>query len=487
MNNKSIKINFIMNIILTSSTYIFPLVTFPYISRVLQAAGNGKVNFALSVINYFAMFASLGIPMYGIKACAVVRDNKEKLSKTVHELFIINFITSILSFLVLIIMIILIPQFHRYSELLLIDSIAIWLNLVGIEWMFKALEEYVYITNKSIGFKIIGIILMFIFVHNKSDYSIYAIISLISGSGSMLLNLVYAKKFISFKKYERYNLLPHIKPIFSFFLLSASWTIYTNLDSVMLGFISGDAEVGYYTAAVKLKGILISTISALGTVLLPRLTNYYYENKKKEFYELIKKDEQFITVSAFYFMIFCIINAKEIILFLSGNTYLQAVPAMKIISISILFIGYSTMLGTNILIPMGKEQVTMVATIVGIVVDTCLNIFLIPLYGAAGAAAATVVGEASICLVELICLRDKIVCIYDIKDFVKTIISLSITSIILILLKNIIVKYIANSFLIILITGISYSCVYVISLLLSKEEILLYSVNLLKKKFDRSK
>lgn len=470
-NRKSIKVNFIMNIILTGSSYIFPLITFPYISRVLQVTGNGKLNFALSVINYFVMFASLGIPMYGIKACAIVRDNKDKLSKTVKELFVLNFITSTASFVALLAMIAIVPKLQDYTALLLIDSMAIWLNLIGMEWLFKALEEYAYIANRSIAFKIVGIILMFIFVHKPSDYIVYAIITLIGSSGSLVLNVLRCRKLINFNIKDCINLKKHIKSVASFSLLSASWTVYTNLDSVMLGFLTNDAEVGYYAAAVKLKGILVSTISALGTVLLPRLTNYYSEKKKDEFYLLLKKDGQFITISALYFTSFCVINAKEIIIFLSGNTYLPAVPAMQIISISILFIGFSTMLGTNVLVPVGKENLTMIATLIGLIIDALLNAIWIPAYGAAGAAAATVIGEISIFAFEAFYLRKSIRKMFDILSLFKEFISIIVATFVLLFFKKIFIQMISNELLTIIFTGAIFSIVYLIVLLFLKDDL----------------
>lgn len=469
-NRKSIKVNFAMNIILTGSSYIFPLITFPYISRVLQATGNGKLNFALSVINYFVMFASLGIPMYGIKACAIVRDNKDELSKTVKELFILNFITSTISFVVLLSMIATVPKFQDYTELLLIDSVAIWLNLIGMEWLFKALEEYVYITNRSIVFKIIGIALMFIFVHKPSDYAVYAVITLIGSSGSLVLNVLRCRKLINFKIKSRIDLKKHIKPVVSFFLLSASWTVYTNLDTVMLGFITNDAEVGYYAAAVKLKGILVSTISALGTVLLPRLTNYYSENRKAEFYLLLKKDGQFITISALYFTSFCVINAKEIIVFLSGNTYLPAVPAMQIISISILFIGFSTMLGTNVLVPFGRENVTMIATLIGLVIDALLNAIWIPSYGAVGAATATVIGEICIFAFEVFYLRKSIWEMFDVISLFKEVMAIIVAIFFLLFSKKICTQMISSELLSIIFNGVIFLLVYLIVLLFLKDD-----------------
>ena len=156
---KSVKYNFIMNLILTSSNFIFPLITFPYVSRVLLASGNGKVNFITSVVNYFMMVAALGIPTYGIRACAKVREDKDKLSKTVQELMIIHTIMTLITLIFYILSIFLVNEFYQEKELMLINSVGLVFNVFGVNWLYQALEEYDYITIRSIIFKIISIIM----------------------------------------------------------------------------------------------------------------------------------------------------------------------------------------------------------------------------------------------------------------------------------------------------------------------------------------
>ena len=184
MKKKSIKLNFVMNIILTMSSFIFPLITFPYVSRVLLPVGTGKVSMATSVITYFSMFAQLGIPTYGIRACAKVRDNREKLSKVAQELLIINIIMSMISYMVLIILLFYVPKFRCEKELYVILSFNIILTSIGMEWLYKALEQYTYITVRSVIFKFIALIFMFFLVHKQTDYVIYGGITIFAASAS---------------------------------------------------------------------------------------------------------------------------------------------------------------------------------------------------------------------------------------------------------------------------------------------------------------
>lgn len=469
--NKSLKRNFIMNIILTGSAYIFPLITFPYISRVLGAAGNGKISFADSIVTYFIMIAMLGIPVYGIRACAKVKNDKEKLSETVYEILIINIISTIISYLLLFIAITFITKFEEYKTLILILSISIFLNCIGVEWLFKAFEEYAYITVRSLIFKVISIILMFLLVKSQENIEIYAFIMLVSSSLSYIFNFMRIHKYtLPFRKVkDKLKFKKHIKPIFSFFLLSVSWTIYTHMDVVMIGFISTDQQVGYYSAAIKIKSILVSGVSALGTVLLPRLTTYVNNKNKEEFYELLKKDFSFIIIAAFFFIGFLVINAKETLIFLSGNEYVAASFTMQIILFTIIFIGLSTMTGTNILIPTGKEKVAIKANVCGIIINFILNALLIPYYGAAGAAIATLMGEIIILVYEAIYLRKDMKKIANFKTIKNSLISVLIATIVMLIIKYFIINI--NVFILILLLGVVYSLTYLICLLMLKESI----------------
>ena len=208
-NQKSLKINFIMNAILTMSSFIFPLITFPYVSRILLPEGTGKVTFATSVITYFAMIAQLGIPTYGIRACAKVRDNKEELSKTVHEIFLINLIMTIVAYVLVGISIIAVPRFYQDKTLFLIISLTIIFNTIGMEWLYKALEQYTYITIRSIIFKFVALIAMFALVHQKQDYVIYGGITILAASASNVFNFINVHKFITLKPFKNYDLKRH--------------------------------------------------------------------------------------------------------------------------------------------------------------------------------------------------------------------------------------------------------------------------------------
>jgi O-antigen/teichoic acid export membrane protein len=227
----------------------------------------------------------MGIPTYGIRICARMREDKYELSKVVHELLLINIIMCILTYFIFGLVLTFIPQIQKEKNLYIIISSTILFNAIGMEWLYKGLEQYKYITIRSIIFKLIALILMFALVHSKKDYLIYGTISVFAASASNIMNFIHVRKFIYFKPLGNYNIKKHIKPILIFLAMSCATNIYTNLDSVMLGFMKTETDVGYYDAAVKVKRILVSIVTSLGAVLLPRASLFI---QKKDFLQFNK-------------------------------------------------------------------------------------------------------------------------------------------------------------------------------------------------------
>ena len=406
--NKSIRINFIMNVILTMSSILFPLITFPYVSRVLTPVGTGKVSFASSVIAYFLMISQLGIPTYGIRICAMVRDDRQALSKTVHELLFINLLMTAISYILLYAGILFVPRLRCERTLYLIMSVSILLDTLGMEWLYKALEQYTYIALRSMAFKFIALVLMFVLIHTSDDYMIYGALVIFAASASNIINFINCRKFVDLKRNGGYDIRRHIKPVAVFFALACAATIYTNLDAVMLGFMKTDADVGYYNAAVKIKAVLVSIVTSLGAVLLPRASYYVEQGRLDDFRIIYKKALNFVTLAAVPMLVYFIIFAKECILFLSGDAYIPSVFPMQLIIPTVLFIGFTNILGIQILVPLGREKTVLYSEIAGAVTDMLLNWFLIPPLGAAGAAIGTVAAEAVVLIYQYISLRNEV-------------------------------------------------------------------------------
>ncbi len=475
----SIKKNFIMNAVLSMSGFIFPIITFPYISRVLKPEGTGTIKFAASIIAYFIMFSELGIPTYGIRACAKVRDDKEKLSRTVHELLVINLVTCLISYLVLALCLIFIPRLKEDRTLIIILSATVLLNAIGIEYLYKALEKYTYITVRSLGFKIIAVILMFILVTSKDDILIYGALTIFAASFSSVLNFINSRKIIKLTGGGEYNYKKHLKPVFIFFAMTCATTIYLNLDGVMLGFMASDADLGYYDAAIKFKMIMVSVVTSLGAVLLPR-TSYYIENGElDEFRRLATKALAVVFIMAVPLMVFFIIFAKESILFISGYDYINAVPAMQVLMPTVLLIGLSNLIGIQILVPNGKEKLVLYSEIAGAVVDIVLNAMLIPHFKATGAAIGTLVAELVVLIVQLYFINKEKNIIIIGKTFKKVSYYKIIIAVVISVLASVWIKFtkinwleskiMAHYFLILIISGLCFFGAYALVLLIERE------------------
>ena len=308
---------------------------------------------------------------------------------------------------------------------------------------------------------------MFFFIHQKSDYIIYGGIAIFANAGSNILNFIRLRKLINFKKVESYSFLVHIRPILVFFAQSVAITVYTNLDTVMLGFMQSDIEVGCYNAAIKIKTILLSLVTSLGTVLLPRLSYCIQKNDKIQFQTLISKSIRFVFIIALPLTIFFILFAKETLIVLSGRDFIGATLAMQIITPTILLIGLSNITGIQILTPLGKEKFVVYSVTFGAILDLIVNYICIPRLGAAGASLGTLIAEFSVLAVQIMYTSKQL---HEVKcgfKIFKIIISCLFASI-LVLFINLFTDF--TVFFSLFVYAILFFGSYVICLILLKEE-----------------
>lgn len=455
--NKSLKKNAILNIIYKLSSMIFPMIIYPYVSRVLDAENLGKVTFFSNIASYGMLIGALGISTYGIRAVAKVRDDKSKLSKTVKELFWINTSVTYGVIVFLILSLAWVDKFQKNRWLFIISIAQIALAPFSMEWLYGGLEQYTYITKRAILFKLLSLFLIFGFVHTKNDYIVYAFILATASVGNYICNFVYSRKIISFKIKEKLELQKHIKPILTFFASLLAISIYTNLDSLMLGFISGDKAVGLYDVAVKAKTVILSLINAISAVLLPRLSYYVSHGEQENYNNTLKSSIRIILMISIPLTVFFAIEAWDCIFVLGGTNYVAAVPCMMILMPILLISGFSNITGNQILIPHGLENCYTKAVICGAFVDVIFNAILMPSYGIYGAAIATLLAEFTQMSVQVFFskkfLKNKI----D-NDFVRKIIIATFVSGVIILLLRFILRF--NAFLNILICLGAFSISY---------------------------
>lgn len=465
----SVTLNFIMNMILTMSAFVFPLVTFPYVSRILGADGNGRIQMSISFVSYFLLIAQLGIPTYGIKACSAVRDDRKALSKTAHELLIISLSMTAIAYVAFFALLGVVPRLREEKLLYVISGCAILLNTLGVEWIFKATEQYSYITIRSMAFKLLGIVAMFLLVHQQKDYQIYAAITMVASYGSALMNMTQLPKYIDLKPMGGYNIRQHIKPVLILFAYTCATTIYSNLASVMLGFMTTDADVGYYAAAIKLKNILVSVVTALGAVLLPRVSYYYKQGQMDTFWKTISKSMHVVILLAAPLTIYCMIAAAPAIRFLAGDGYTQSVAPMIWLMPTLLFIGMTYVIGVEVLIPTGKETVVLIASVVAAVVDVVINALLIPSMKSVGAAIGTLVAEAVVFVIQVVYMRKQMLPIFRAARLWKACIAIAVATVPTTLLSTLAIP----DFWLLALTAVVFFGCYGLVLLLVKDSMVL--------------
>ncbi|KAB5604857.1 flippase [Bifidobacterium jacchi] len=455
-----------MNMILTSSSFIFPLITVPYVSRVLNPAGIGAVAFAQSIISYFSLAALLGIQMYGVRACAQVRDDKVKLSQTVEELILILVLSTSMVFVAYLCTLFFVPRFTADRPLYLMFSLALWLASFGVEWFYQAIEQYTYITVRSIIVKIIGLALMFAFVHETSDYRIYGCIIIFTGYGSNILNMIRLRSLVTFVPFSQLNIRRHFKPMRFFLISSISSGMYAQADMVMLGFLSHNDVVGIYQLVAKVKNILVSAVNSVVNVMLPRLS-YYAKNSKTEYKSLMLKNIEFVLLFACAGIAIATLCPEAIINIIAGDQYRDAAIPLLCILPALLLVSLNTVL-SQYLISSGKERQYAIINFVGLIFSLIYSCLLIPPLGAVGAALSCTLSELTALIVRFLCAHDFIVSIIKNNKLYHAPVA-TITSYLIIEIVHIF-WWPRSSFLQITIVGMLFTLLYLIVLFLMHDE-----------------
>ena len=390
---RSIGVNAGLNMIRTVCQVIFPLITFPYVSRVLHIENIGIYNFCQSVISYFSLMAGLGISTYAIREGARYRDDEGKLSLFASEVFSINFISTVISYLILGMCIYLIPRFNQYGQIMAVLSISILFTLIGSEWIFQIYEDYKYITIRGIAFQCVALILMFVFVKNSNDLFAYVLITGISSSGANILNAISRRKYCRIRLVINKRILKHLLPILILFATSVATTIYTNSDITMLGFLSGNKAVGLYSVSTKIYNIVKQMLAALIIVSIPRLSSYLGEKKTEYFARTANQILNALVVIVVPAIVGMVALSENIIFIIAGQEYVNANLSLKILAIALFFSIFSWFYTSCILIPYRCENKVLMATIVAALANIGLNFILIPVFQQNAAAATTVIAE----------------------------------------------------------------------------------------------
>lgn len=438
---KSIKKNMIMSVTLSLSNFLFPLVTFSYVARVLGPNGTGQVAFVNSILQYFSYMAILGIPVYGLRECSKVRDNREVFSHLVQELLLIGAMATILSYIGLFIAVIFVEKLRTYLSLFKIMGIFILFNSFGVEWVYQACEEYAYITKRSLVFKCLSLIMTFVLIRNQTDVLMYGFITIFSSSANYICNFINLSKFVNLKKRGNYDLKRHIKPIFVLFSASIVITIYANFDVSMLGFIGSESEVGIYNAALKIKNVLLALSTAVTAVLIPRISYYLQDKNNLKVNDLIIKSSRVSLLLAVPVSLYVFIYSADVIRFVCGEEYISAISTLRVLTICIIPLILTNLFGTQLLIPLGKEKKYTQSVFIGMWINLGLNLLLIPFCGAFGAALGTLITEIWNAFCMGVGVREYIKIIIPQILFRRYLVPLLISSVLVMVFSKVIIIY----------------------------------------------
>ena len=401
---QSIKNNFLLNLSTTITGLLFPLITFPYASRILMADGIGQVQFFQSIIDYVSLCTALGIPLYAVREIARIRDNKELRSRTTIEILLLHAILTLVGYIVVFILAKTVAKIEIDASLFFLLSTTLFFNTIGVAWFYQAIEDFKYITLRSLFVRILSLVALFIFVKTKQDLFYYAGILVIGTVGNNIFNFFRLRKYIKLSKgeFKRLNLLRHLIPALKIFILNLVISIYVNLDSVMLGFLKNEESVGYYAAATRLTKAILGIVSSLGAVLLPRFSNMITNGQKEEFQSLANKAASFTIALSLPMSVGLIFMAAPIIHIFCGNGFEPSILTLKLVAPIVLFIGLSGIIGMQILYPQGREKYVIISTMVGACINLLINYLLIPQYGQYGAALGTVIAEFMVTVIMIL-------------------------------------------------------------------------------------
>ena len=405
---RSVKYNFLMNLILTGSSILFPLVTFPLVSRALLADAYGLVGFASSTASWLSLVAMLGVNRYGVREVARVRDDARELARVNAEIFIVTLVATLVGWACFIVSLFLVERFGADRLLFFVNGFTVICNTLGVSWFFQGIEQYRYITVRGLIVRAVCLVGVVVLVHAPQDYLVYAVLLVASGALANLVNFFYAFHIQGDEEDGRGTRLRpgrHLRPLLVFFVIVAAISIYTTLDTVMLGFMSTNAQVGYYTAAIAVKNAMTAVVSALSNVLLPRASHLLAQGEQERFKQLVRKAVRVVLAIALPLALVVALVATPLMTWYAGDAFAGAGPVLSVVAVAVVPIGLSVIFCDEVMIQIGMEGRCTWIYLAAAFADFALNLVLIPALGALGAAIATTVVEFGITAVEFCIVR----------------------------------------------------------------------------------
>lgn len=469
-SDKSIKKNYVFNLSYQILLLITPLITTPYVSRVLGADGIGTVSYAESIVSYFVLFATMGITTYGQREISYVQQSVEERSIVFWNTKILEFVTSGL----MLIIYLLFSIFQKSSLIYIILSCNIVAVFFDITWLFQGLEEFGKIVFRNFIFKFISIAYIFIFVRAKDDLILYAVGLTLFTALSNLSLWFYLPKYVVKIKREDIKPFKNFKVVLSLFIPTIAIQIYTVLDKTMIGIITQDSfENGYYEQAIKLSKMVLTIVTSLGTVMIPRIGYYFKEGNQKVIRDLMYRGYQFVWFLGIPLCFGLVMVSSNFVPWFFGDGYDKVAVLLKVLAFLILAIGINNVTGMQYLIPTGRQNLFTVTVLIGAAVNFILNSILIYFYKSVGAAVASVIAESTIAVVQIIWVRKEL----SPWEIVRRGKNYYIAGAVMVCILLVLNKYLSSGIINTAILIICGACSYFAVLLILRDEFFLTNVN----------
>ncbi len=477
--SKSVSRNYIYNLSYQIICLLTPLITTPYVSRVLGPNGIGIYSYTTSIVAYFIILGSMGLADYGQREIAYHQNNRHEQSRIFYEISLFRILT-VFSSLILYYFVVLRSVETNY-EIFIIQSLNILALLFDVSWFFQGLEDFGKVVFRNLIVRILSIILLFILVNTYNDLWIYILInSSLSLLGGICVCL-YLPKYLEKVKWDEIKIFRNWKVIFELFLPQVAIQVYTVLDKTMIGLFSTvPAENGYYEQAEKCMKLALMIVTSLGAVMLPRIANAYANGDEKTIYNNIMISFRFVWFLSLPMVVIIIAVAPNFIPWFMGDGFDKVILLLQFLSLLLIAIGFSNIIGIQFLVATNKQNLMTISVCCGAVVNFILNLILIPQIQSMGAVIASIFAEFLVTLIQFYMVRTsfniKRVCVLSKNYFYGAILSL----IMMYALSLIVPINIFGSFAIVLL-GMS---VYISILLINHDELIYYAVKKIAKKLN---
>lgn len=471
MAKKSVAKNYIFNLLYQLLTIVTPLITTPYVARVLGVENNGIYGYTISIVTYFVLFGSLGTALYGQREIAYIQNDRKKQTNVFMEILSIKTIAYLIVIIAFYLMFCLNGDYSLFYKILIIELVA---NLIDISWFFQGNEEFDKTVIRNMIVKITGLVCVFLFVKSENDLWKYFLIYVLSDLLGNLSLWMYVPRYLEKNNKKKLHLKKHVKPIILLFLPQISVQIYAVLDKTMLGQLTKSmSEVAYYDQAQKIIKALLLVVSAMSTVMCSRVANSYAKNKINDVKKYLKQSVSMVWLIAtpLVFGVFAV--ASEIVPIYFGNGYDAVIPLMCATSLILIGIGLNNVTGVQYLIQAGKQNIFTLSVTVGAVINVILNLVLIKLFGTIGAVYSSIISEFVILAIQLFYTKEVIA----IKDIIYSSIKYLISGIVMYIVVILLGKILTPGLISLCIKIIIGALIYCSSLLVMKDKFTIDIIN----------